>query len=166
VATKYLLPCSCGQKIPVEKAQAGQTIRCLCGMTLDIPGMQALSRLEEAETTPPQFASPWGARQRILLIGSVLTIIAFGFLSYFYVLYRPERFDATKYCAMEAWTLWISLRAGIDQPPNQFDMAFMRALYVRKLYLGASVVFLGLALLVLSSAFFFPKRPVQLEKED
>lgn len=161
---KHLLPCSCGQKIPVEKRQAGQTVRCVCGASLNIPGLQAISRLELAETEAVRHAPHWGTRQRLLLLGWVLTAVAFGFI-YFYVQKRPTRFNVTEYSAIQACELWASLKAGVDQPPMRHDLLYLRDVYLYKLSLAASMVLLGVGLLVLGSAFFFPKRPPVQEKE-
>jgi len=43
---KYLLPCKCGQRIPVEISQAGGTVACACGATLEIPALRGLRQLE------------------------------------------------------------------------------------------------------------------------
>ena len=47
---KYLLPCSCGRKMPVEPRQAGQSVDCACGESLEIPTMLAMSALEPADS--------------------------------------------------------------------------------------------------------------------
>ena len=70
---RYLLPCSCGQEIPVEPRQAGQEIRCDCGASLEVPTMLGMAALEKAPSepshTPP--SAPWGIRQGIVLLGTV-----------------------------------------------------------------------------------------------
>jgi hypothetical protein len=71
VSTKYLLPCPCGKKTPVERRQAGQAIRCSCGAELEVPTlleMNALEPMEEA-APPPEPVVRWGARGRLILIG-------------------------------------------------------------------------------------------------
>jgi hypothetical protein len=55
--TKYLLPCACGRKLPVEVAQAGEIVRCACGQSVTVP---SLRRLRELEPANPQ-AAPTGA---------------------------------------------------------------------------------------------------------
>ena len=42
----YLLPCSCGKKITIQKSQAGQEVPCECGKTLQVPTLRGLSELE------------------------------------------------------------------------------------------------------------------------
>ncbi len=43
----YLLPCSCGQKVPVDAGQAGAKIACSCGQQLNVPTFRALRELEQ-----------------------------------------------------------------------------------------------------------------------
>ena len=50
--TRYLLPCSCGQKIAIEPRQAGQSIRCPCGNSVEAPTMLKMTALEPAEPEP------------------------------------------------------------------------------------------------------------------
>lgn len=46
--TKYLLPCACGRKLPVEVAQAGEIVRCACGQSVTVPSLRRLRELEHA----------------------------------------------------------------------------------------------------------------------
>ena len=52
---KYRLTCECGRSYPIEPRQAGQTLDCECGKTLQIPTMLKMKRLpewEEEESAP------------------------------------------------------------------------------------------------------------------
>jgi hypothetical protein len=49
MSVQYLLPCSCGQKVRVEAAQAGGQASCGCGKALTVPTLRALRQLEVAE---------------------------------------------------------------------------------------------------------------------
>ncbi|MBP5620695.1 MAG: hypothetical protein J6X44_01640, partial [Thermoguttaceae bacterium] len=46
---KYRLTCECGRSYPIEPRQAGQTLDCECGKTLQIPTMLKMKRLPEWE---------------------------------------------------------------------------------------------------------------------
>jgi hypothetical protein len=46
---KYSLTCECGQSQPVEPRQAGQSLICACGKTLQVPTMLQIKRLPEWE---------------------------------------------------------------------------------------------------------------------
>ncbi|MCA9206015.1 MAG: hypothetical protein KDA59_23340 [Planctomycetales bacterium] len=48
--TKYLLPCECGEAIPLEVSQAGQTVRCeACGKSQEAPSMRGIRALPTTE---------------------------------------------------------------------------------------------------------------------
>jgi len=72
---RYLLPCSCGRKIPIEVGQAGQTIHCECGSSLEVPTMLEMATLEKVETeSPPATPTAWGIRQSLVLLGIVMLL--------------------------------------------------------------------------------------------
>jgi hypothetical protein len=48
MSAQYYLPCSCGQKVRVEPAQAGGSVTCACGKTLHVPTLRGLKQLELA----------------------------------------------------------------------------------------------------------------------
>lgn len=76
-ATTYLLPCSCGRNLRVEPRQAGETVRCECGLTCAVPTMRAVQNLRPASTTLPAEAKPaWGNPQRLLVAGLVIVSLA------------------------------------------------------------------------------------------
>lgn len=45
---QYLLPCECGQKIPLSTGQAGDTLTCECGRTVTAPKLREMRLLEPA----------------------------------------------------------------------------------------------------------------------
>lgn len=58
VAQKYLLPCSCGQIIPVETSQAGEDVTCSCGLTVRIPTMLKIKKLPLLEDELTDYPNP------------------------------------------------------------------------------------------------------------
>ena len=83
VKATYLLPCSCGAKVPIDRVHAGQTIQCACGRSLTVPSLLAMSGLEpaESEEEPPPAGIVWGIPQRLTVVGMVvLGLAAAGFL--------------------------------------------------------------------------------------
>jgi len=74
VTTSYLLPCSCGQKVPVQPRQAGGVVRCSCGASLEVPTLLEMAALEGAEPEPGarRPPRPWGVRQGLALLGAVV----------------------------------------------------------------------------------------------
>ena len=74
MTTSYLLPCSCGEKVPVEPRQAGEVVRCSCGASLEVPTLLEMAALERAEPEPGarRPSRPWGVRQGLALMGAVI----------------------------------------------------------------------------------------------
>ena len=73
---KYLVPCpACGNKNPVELAQAGQAVVCTCGKSVDVPSIRALRQLEAVDDNvrPPR---AWSKRQGLLFLGGTIAVIA------------------------------------------------------------------------------------------
>src|SRR5262245_23704231 len=71
---KYLLPCpACNSRIPVETGQAGQTIRCTCGNSVEVPSIRGLRTLEPLTDERPAAAS-WTRRKGLLFLGAALSI--------------------------------------------------------------------------------------------
>lgn len=84
--TLYLLPCTCGETVPVATSQAGETVACACGRALAVPTMREVRRLQPAPNDQPAAPRPsWSALQGVLfvtgilllLIGSAIAIILF-----------------------------------------------------------------------------------------
>lgn len=77
MSQQYLLPCECGNKIPVTTAQAGRIVACSCGQEIKVPNLGALRQLEQAHTgTTSKQAVQWNAGRGVLfVVGILLTII-------------------------------------------------------------------------------------------
>jgi hypothetical protein len=76
---RYLFPCRCGQKHPVETRQAGQTIRCSCGVRLEVPTLRKILLLEKEVTHPqPQRPSRGGLKYRLMMLGLVVLLLSIG----------------------------------------------------------------------------------------
>jgi len=93
----YLLTCtSCEQPIPVEIAQAGETVRCDCGAEIPIPSMREIRRLPTdagsmaVEESPEIYglhvqSSPASQLQRYLFAaGFLVAVISAGTAGFFY----------------------------------------------------------------------------------
>jgi hypothetical protein len=77
--SKYLVECSCGNKLPVEMGQAGGQITCSCGNLVDVPPLRKLRHLPPAETEAARPTSTWSARKGVitasLLLAGTLAVI-------------------------------------------------------------------------------------------
>jgi hypothetical protein len=149
VSTRYLLPCSCGRKVSVAFTQAGQEIQCACGAVLEIPTMRGLVQLERAPTQPPTgepssaqgrppssggkpvrakagagtSTSAWGARQRLLLVGALLTVVGCILTAVLYI-WRPRLADVESLAPHNTWRLWQDLRYGVEYRPPWEELYF------------------------------------------
>lgn len=96
----FFLPCPCGAKVRVSRAQAGQTVGCGCGKEIAVPTIRGFASLEIAEEkVDPGLA--WSPLRGMLLVAGFLLILAsgLGFGGYLVLLpggVRPVRsLDAT-----------------------------------------------------------------------
>lgn len=90
MSVKYLLPCACGAKTPLEAGQAGQRVLCACGATLTAPTMRGLAQLEKltAADPPPRRGRQWSRSQGILFSGgAIVAILGLVLAAYFGVVY-------------------------------------------------------------------------------
>lgn len=53
MSVQYKLTCRCGQSYPVNTSQAGRTIDCTCGETLNVPSMLKIKKLPVWEESAP-----------------------------------------------------------------------------------------------------------------
>lgn len=179
---KYLLPCSCGRQIPVEASQAGQQIRCPCGAAVEVPAMRGLAELERATPEPatgrssstehpsgaaqgmpaPSRAaarsstSVWGTRQRLLLIGALLSLLGLGMAGWFHFA-RPRVVPTEAMAPIDTWRMWQDLRHGIDQHPDWEEFYLESLATYRRWMIVASFV-IGVGVVVMASSLLAPSR--------
>ena len=110
MSAQYLLPCSCGQKVRVDAAQAGGLASCGCGKSLPVPTLRALRQLETAEpdsaARKQREGRSWSKLQGAMFsLGLIVACISLGVL--FYNLYH--------FVGASEWT--------VDQTPqvNEFE---------------------------------------------
>jgi hypothetical protein len=79
----YLLPCpACSQKLTVSVAQAGQSVLCSCGQSLEVPPLRDLRQLELAtDADGPQ--SSWNRRKGLVFLGCTVMAICAIVAGYF-----------------------------------------------------------------------------------
>ncbi len=93
---KYLLPCKCGRKHPVEPAQAGDQLVCNCGDTLPVPTLLEMRKLEQVQSANQVGPTSWSVKHRTFVIGVVIFLVGTALLAFFWSR-RPEPpDDATK----------------------------------------------------------------------
>ncbi|MCC7085481.1 MAG: hypothetical protein IT427_10780 [Pirellulales bacterium] len=82
--SNYLLPCpACGQHQTVSAAQAGQSIRCACGQSIEIPTMRHLRQLQPAaEIDRP--GTTWNLRKGLLFLGCAIMGLCAAVAGWYY----------------------------------------------------------------------------------
>lgn len=166
--TKYLLPCSCGEKIPVEMSQAGGQVTCGCGQQTTVPSMRELRTLETAEAAEPRSVesarSTWGPRQGLMLAGVLLLVLALIPAGWLYrnmpeklrvdipfaVTHQNEQIDQLS--IDQAWMFWKHeiVETGLIEYPSaekQYN-EHLRTAYQRWLTFALCFATLGVLLLV------------------
>lgn len=76
MSVKYLLPCSCGEKIVIDVGKAGRTIRCQCGRQVEVPTLREIKKLRQFQQQPLDLASEWSPRRAAALAGAMMAIVA------------------------------------------------------------------------------------------
>jgi hypothetical protein len=76
MSESYLLNCECGKRTPVGPSQAGRTVRCACGATLDVPALRALRRLPVADAAAAEEQPAWSLRQQLWVVGAMFILTA------------------------------------------------------------------------------------------
>jgi len=96
MASRYLLPCDCGNSIAVDTAQAGTQVTCSCGASLDVPTMRGLRDLDPVreDHAKEEKSRGWGAGHGALLLGLILFIVGAGPALYLYAtIPEPPEYD-------------------------------------------------------------------------
>jgi hypothetical protein len=102
---RYLLPCRCGQTVPVERGQAGQTVHCRCGGSLEVPTLLAMARLEPElrQQGESEAGQPWGVWQGMAVAGLVVCGIAAALAGYLAWTWPPPPLSKYNYANQRAW---------------------------------------------------------------
>lgn len=88
VSARYLLPCVCGKTVAVGPSQAGGSVACECGQSLDVPRLRDLRELPVA-SAPQKAKTGWSFRMGVLSAGLVLAASLAGGAGWF-AAYEPE----------------------------------------------------------------------------
>jgi len=115
MSARYRLPCRCGQDVPVRLSQAGESVVCECGESLDVPSLQELRRLDPLEpSTSRARRVVWSLRQVWISVGLVVTVLGLSYLVYVQWT-RPRRVDVETLSPAQTWILWSELRVGANR---------------------------------------------------
>lgn len=75
--TKHLIPCECGQQLPVSLGQAGETVACPCGRSVEVPTLRRLREMPVAGDAEAAGAG-WGFSQGVLALGLIVAALLLG----------------------------------------------------------------------------------------
>ena len=126
--TSFLLPCGCGEDIPVISSQAGGLATCpACGREEPVPRLRDLGKLRVATVEPqPRSSRGWTGWHGLLLAGILLSA-ATGMLSVSFTPPEVDMFDddtikssVMKTPIEEVYEVYVSRMShtSIDRPPT------------------------------------------------
>ncbi len=159
---KYLLPCSCGRKIPVQLRQAGETVTCECGTSIEVPTLLGLKKLELAEVpAEPKTVKPhWTFGHGLIFAGELVILFAIliGVRLFWtrpvdpYADFTPEQMiqAAQTRTPIQSLRLWQMLeRSGLERHKRGAEIAYvdMQAQYRVYWWILGLVVGMGVALI-------------------
>lgn len=169
---RFWLPCSCGKRFAIDASQAGESIACSCGRSIEVPPLRRLVHLEKLpEDGGEPIAKIWGWRQRLMLLGgAILIVAAIAVVCVLATWPRPpwSRVDwqtvHKEVAAMSPWKahqLWVSLLRPLDtqitpEQAAEFERAVQRQQGLMVLAGLLGVVGLGA---MVASRFIPPARP-------
>lgn len=172
--TKYLLPCDCGESIPIDATQAGQPVSCSCGRTMEIPTMRALRQLEPcAAAEQPKRKAEWNASAgAVFAIGTLVTIcgLAVGGFGYFNWWHNqlpplPQIYidsyvlEVDEASADQVWDMWnqtLEMRLAPYESAPEVVARRTAEFFLPVVYVGLAIAAVGIA--VAMSALLFKRR--------
>lgn len=175
--TAYLLPCRCGNKLPVETAQSGLPLRCACGNELTVPTLRDMARLEQtqiaSEAAPAREKAEWGIRQGLVFLGLATILVCVPpslFLWYRYPqpprlvegFDRINREDLDTYTIEQVWEAWHQLQAGLtiqDEDRRMLVYLQIEKQYKSWVYLVGAAAGAGVLMIVAGLAWPRQRKP-------
>jgi hypothetical protein len=175
VSIQYLVPCSCGRKVPIGSQQAGESIICECGVKLEIPRLLELKKLDKVivQDTQSKPSFVWGVGHSLILSGAVILVVV-AVLCFLVLRYgssdpygkTPDQIRAyfQKIPPTASWDSWLYFKqVGINPPKERIDRA-MEGEYAKRqmhlTYLGIAAAG-GIALCIAGAFIVRRNRPIR-----
>ncbi len=120
MAPQYLLTCECGVTQPIETNQAGSSVVCRCGKTLEVPSLRAIRELPRVENENERPRAEWNpAAGLIFVTGMFLAFLGAGAAFYMHMnAIQISNFEMPPEDEVEAWVAEVD-----DAPPEElFNM--------------------------------------------
>jgi hypothetical protein len=161
VGAKYLLPCPCGEQMPVETRQAGETIACACGSPLLVPAMREIMALEPAPERSSEPSAPvWTMYSRIGLLGWAIAGLAIFWVLVLNINHPVSRFSgidpyqiaksAQNMPPLYAWNVWQDMKKGLDRRTDEPYAAAVVRFHIWEAVAGG-VALIGVALIAVGA---------------
>jgi hypothetical protein len=158
MSEKYLLPCTCGQNVVVEQRQAGTTVRCMCGKSLEVPTIRGLEALAHADEVEKDLPPLWGIRQGLIFLGLVIALPAFAFAIFVYTRLPTLNETNVEQAIMalsptQSWLLWKAYADGMPKTPAIESVAVIRGIQVLRRWIMLGLIVGVIGLLVSAGGF-------------
>jgi hypothetical protein len=176
--SKYLVECTCGNKLPVEMGQAGSQITCTCGNLVDVPTLRKLRHLPPAETQVARpAASTWSARKGVitaslLLAGGLALVNGWSWYTQpkvpvFDAAFYQDKFVADRLSKMtptQSWHAWIEYYKPLAERGfpilESADRGRIENIIAERESLRRTLwIFAAIAVATAAAAVFWPKSP-------
>lgn len=170
MAIQYLVPCSCGRKTAVETRQAGESVPCGCGLSLEIPRLLELKKLEKAAAPAGDARRPavWGIGQSLVLSGAVvlavvalLSLLVLRFTTGDPYSQTPDQIRAQfqNMPAMQTWQMWLYLKQnGVNPPKDPVERELVGEYGRRQMWLICLGIAAGGGLAIMAAGIFITRR--------
>lgn len=177
---KYLLPCTCGQELEVETAQAGLSLKCSCGAEVQVPTLAGIRKLREsaAQTTTPSRYGSWGPRQAMVFLGTMLAALALAAAAIVFATTPPMELEVVvdrdanqrqfdELTAAQTIDWWNTLSQGPDIGPEIFNFDQHRAFVLqRRRWVGVLAALAIGGLIMAVSGLFVRSAPAPPPRTD
>lgn len=160
MSREFLLPCECGEKVVITKVQAGQTLSCQCGRSLEVPTLQRIELLEPAAPVAALRRRPeagWDRRRGLILLGLVVALVG-GLWAGYLELTKPRLLDIQEMSPAVTWSLWQELRLGANRFPTPEAQGFAEYLKQNRDWMIVALV-VGAGGLLLTAGAYALMRP-------
>lgn len=175
MATKYLLPCSCGKAAKVDANQAGDIAVCDCGKVLEVPSMRQLRDLQPAPVgdMARKPGAQWSRREGLVFAAGLLVLFTgLAVAGYFQIGRMGLNTQETRYDNLEEslqqidgmnvsemWDAWAGVREfgmGPYSPPSFVVNRHVSSKWLLIIWGGLGFACLGILICITA---FFMRRP-------
>jgi hypothetical protein len=174
--SKYVVECQCGNKLPVDVGQAGGSVTCSCGRSVDVPPLRQLRHLPAVEVIAAKRAArSWTVRHGLSTVCIIVLAVALGFIGWNrFTQPSLPKFDPTAYergrdariakmTPTEVFEWWVGYyrplsEHGLSQLENINRDRIEREIEHRHFVRAILWIIAGVAALILVATIFWPTK--------